>query len=227
MSTLIKKSGLGILLGVLCIFLSFPTFAFAEGDLVKDMFPENADEQGEESPNDNTENNTELGETPVAEPEVDNGSLVWDIIKMVFALLLILVLIYLLLKFLNKRNKLFSQVRALENLGGITVGPSKSIQLVRVGSKIYLIGVGENVQLLEEIEDEAIKNELLQSFEQQTEFKAGNILSVFQSKAGQATSEPNQTKNDFKNLFSSELEKLKQNRKKLLTKQVEKEDSHE
>lgn len=46
----------------------------------------------------------------------NNGSLLFDLIKMFFALLLVLALIYLLLKFLNKRNKLFQQIKALENL---------------------------------------------------------------------------------------------------------------
>lgn len=55
----------------------------------------------------------------------DNGSLLFDLIKMFFALLLVLALIYLLLNFLNKRNKLFQKIKTLENLGGISVGQNK------------------------------------------------------------------------------------------------------
>ncbi len=205
-----------------------PFYVYAEGDTVKDMF-ENGDNEDKKQetiePEDNENSITPEGveETISGDEELNNGSLVLDLIKMVFALFLILALIYLLLKFLNKRNKIFNQVKALENLGGIAVGPSKSIQIVRVGNKIYLIGVGENVQLLEEIKDEDMKEEIIKSYGEQPEFKPENILSLFQRKSNQ----DNNSNVNFKNLFSNELEKLKQNRKNLMNKHTEKEDRHE
>lgn len=180
----------------------------------------NVEEQENPPVIDNNEESTENEDT-------GNGSIVFNLIQMVFALFLILALIYLLLKFLNKRNKLFTQVKALENLGGIAVGPSKSIQIIRVGSKLYLVGVGENVQLLEEIEDEQLRKEILNSYREQASFKPDNLLSIFQKNSSRSTTTSNSNKNDFKNLFSGELEKLKQNRKNLMNKHTEKEDNHE
>jgi flagellar protein FliO/FliZ len=233
-----KKMGLGIILGLLLYSLFNPTAVLADDGMVIEMFEKNkegvSEEDDIESPDTNLENNDNQDGNPPEEQsesddETDNSALVFDLIKMAFALLLILALIYLLLKFLNKRNKLFSQVKTLENLGGISVGPSKSIQIVRVGSKLYLIGVGENVQLLEEIKDQIMIDEIMQSFDEQSNFKAGNFLSVFQSKTNQSRSStvPNKSKSEFKQLFSTELEKLKQNRKSLMNKHAEKEDNHE
>ncbi|WP_240507989.1 flagellar biosynthetic protein FliO [Virgibacillus indicus] len=154
----------------------------------------------------------------------DNGSLLFDLIKMFFALLLVLALIYLLLKFLNKRNKLLQKIKALENLGGISVGQNKSIQIVRIGKQFYLVGVGENVEMLQEITDEEVINDLLEHG-QESENDSSTLLSVpfFQSK----TDKNNSSQNDFKNLFSSELEKLKQNRNKIINNKKKKEDEHE
>src|SRR5699024_12724182 len=66
---------------------------------------------------------------------IQSTSLIFNVIKMIVALLLVLALIYVLLIFIKKRNKLTQQVKVLDNLGGISVGPNKSIQLVRIGDR--------------------------------------------------------------------------------------------
>ncbi|WP_412975451.1 flagellar biosynthetic protein FliO [Ornithinibacillus sp. 179-J 7C1 HS] len=220
-----KKSCLGILFGLLLFLLVSPSNVYADGDKVSDWYDnENDSEQELDGSDTNSPDNS--NQQPVSEVS-ENGSLAFDLVKMVFALFLILALIYLLLKFLSKRNKLFNQVKTLENLGGISVGPSKSIQVIRVGGKLYLIGVGENVQLLEEIVDEGMKEEILSSYQEQADFKPEKILSLFQSKNNQATEKTDNANQNFKNLFSNELEKLKQNRRNLMNKHTEKEDNHE
>lgn len=152
------------------------------------------------------------------------GSLLFSIIKTVFALILVLGLIYLLIKFLSKRNKMFQQVKALENLGGISVGQNKSIQVVRIGSQVFLVGVGENVEMLQEITDEQVKQDLLHSDEQAGDAsQASQWLPTFlQSK----TDEKNRT-SDFKQLFTKELDKLKKNRREMINQRKQKEDEHE
>ncbi|UJL47949.1 flagellar biosynthetic protein FliO [Virgibacillus sp. NKC19-16] len=187
----------------------------------------------------NTECEDELEPTPTNESETEqdestggtenNGLLLFDLVKMFFALLLVLALIYLLIKFLGKRNKLFHQVKALENLGGISVGQNKSIQLVRIGTKVYLIGVGENVEMLQEITDDEIKKDLLHiESNEDKDFSAGALFKSFlQPKSDGDSYEANQSKHEFKQLFSNELEKLKTNRKNIIKWQNQKEDKHE
>lgn len=152
-----------------------------------------------------------------------NGSLILDLVKMVFALLLILTLIYVLLKFLNKRNKLFQQVRTLENLGGISVGPNKSIQIVRIGPKLYVVGVGENVEMLQEITDEDVKEEIIRGSDVSSQ-ETGSLFKNFLSKKSENETKP---KREFKQLFSNELDKLKKNREKVIDQHIKKEDPHE
>ncbi|WP_010630944.1 flagellar biosynthetic protein FliO [Sporolactobacillus vineae] len=81
------------------------------------------------------------------------SNLFLDFIKIVFSLLLVLALIYLLYRFAAKRTGRFKEGNHLKNLGGVSVGPNRSIQLIRLGNKVMVVGVGDNVQLLKEISE--------------------------------------------------------------------------
>ncbi|MGJ9458870.1 flagellar biosynthetic protein FliO [Oceanobacillus sp. CF4.6] len=174
---------------------------------------------GESADISNEENNNDL----LTDTE-SIGSLAFELVKMFFALVLVLALIYILIKFLNKRNKLFNQVKALDNLGGISVGQHKSIQIIRIGNQLYLVGVGDNVELLQEITNEEVKKDIMQSSERKNaEFPGGALLTSLMPNKKDASNDSSES--NFKMLFSKELENLKQNRTKMINKH--KEDTHE
>ena len=54
-------------------------------------------------------------------------------------------------------------------MGGTGLGGNRSIQLVKVGDRILIVGVGEDIQLLTEIKDEAERNQLLDEYNQKIE----------------------------------------------------------
>lgn len=219
MNKLLRKIILSICL-IALIFTSMNTVARAESPSVSKCMEEGVDcPDTEETPaSDKSENGKESADG------ISTGSLIFNLIKMVFALLLVLGLIYLLLKFLNKRNRLFQQVKALENLGGISVGPNKSIQLVRIGSKVFAVGVGDNVELLQEITDEEVKKGTIDKKSEETQQKS-IAAALFQQ--GSNSNEEAESKQNFKNMFAAELEKLKQSRSKLINKHRQKEDKNE
>ncbi|WP_426447078.1 flagellar biosynthetic protein FliO [Paenibacillus sp. S-38] len=76
------------------------------------------------------------------------------ILKVIFFLIIIIGIFFLIMKVLAKRNTWMAG-RALRSLGGLPLGQNKSIQIVEIGSSLYVVGVGENIQLLEKIEDPA------------------------------------------------------------------------
>ncbi|SFG01554.1 flagellar biosynthetic protein FliO [Sporolactobacillus nakayamae] len=82
-----------------------------------------------------------------------NSNLFVTFIKLFFALLIVLALIYLLYHFVVKRTGKFTQVHSLKNMGGVSLGANRSLQLIRVGDEVLVVGVGETVQLLKEIKD--------------------------------------------------------------------------
>ncbi|MFV9509847.1 flagellar biosynthetic protein FliO [Tepidibacillus sp. LV47] len=77
----------------------------------------------------------------------------WQFFKLIFFLSLILVMIYFLFRFLSRKNG-FLRSNAFQHLGGIPLGQNKSIQLVEIGQKIYVLGIGQEVRLLHIIDSQ-------------------------------------------------------------------------
>ncbi|MBP1991326.1 flagellar biosynthetic protein FliO [Paenibacillus eucommiae] len=72
--------------------------------------------------------------------------------KVIFFLILIIVLFLVLIKFLSKKNQTLFK-RSIRSLGGVPLGQHKSIQIVEIGHSLFVVGVGDNIQLLEKIDD--------------------------------------------------------------------------
>jgi flagellar protein FliO/FliZ len=81
----------------------------------------------------------------------------FDSIKMIgqvmFFLILIIALFFVLIKFLAKKNQYSPFGRSIRSLGGVPLGTNKSIQIVEIGHSLFVVGVGENIQMLEKIDD--------------------------------------------------------------------------
>lgn len=169
--------------------------------------------------------------SPLNQSEQEEApSVIWTVIKLVLALGFVILLIYALLKFVNKRNQMFSNVRTMQNLGGISLGQQKSLQMVRIGNRYYVVGVGDNVELLTEIEDEQTIQELSESSQGESFNPGARIASLLSNSKGQQSqaSKDSDSSIQFQQLFQSELKSLKDKRKKVIQKQQEKkEDSHE
>ncbi|WP_053219657.1 flagellar biosynthetic protein FliO [Virgibacillus senegalensis] len=164
------------------------------------------------------------------EPADESSSgLFFYFVRLILALGLVLALIYFLLKFLNRKNKMFQKVRAMENIGGISLGQQKSLQIVRIGDRLYVVGVGDNVELLSEITDEATREELLHAEGEATDFNPVNFLtSVITTGKNAASKTDGEKQQHFSTMFQQELNKLKKGRKRLIeSRQNKDEDSNE
>ncbi|WP_054706733.1 flagellar biosynthetic protein FliO [Bacillus sp. JCM 19041] len=97
-----------------------------------------------------------LGESGVEdEVEASFGESPWiSFLKMIAALLVVIALLVGLLKFVNKRARSFQESKALSLVSGVSLGGNRSVQMVKVGNKLLVVGVGEQVQLLHTIEDQ-------------------------------------------------------------------------
>ena len=94
------------------------------------------------------------------------GVSAWDFIKMILATGFVLFLIYMLIKFTAGKNRLNASSKYIENLGGTNVGQNRSVQLVKVGGSILVVGVSDSVQLLKEIDDEEECKEIVRLHEE-------------------------------------------------------------
>lgn len=212
----LKKAVPFSLLFLLCIF-TFVSMVQAEEKSITDCL--NKEENCFEEGGSQTENQEEE-EIPQVLQEKKSGSLFITILKMIFALLFILALIYGILLLLKRKNKLFKQTSILENIGGISVGPNKSIQILQIGSAMYIVGVGNNVELLQEITDETTKQELLEKHAKKLE--TPSVVKDFfaRKKAGKQD-----TTTSFLHTLQQEMATLKKNRKNRIHNNTEKDDT--
>jgi flagellar protein FliO/FliZ len=76
-----------------------------------------------------------------------------NLFKVIIVLAIIIVLIVVLIRFLGRRNQTFMSNRSIRTLGAIGLGPNKSMQVIELGSSLYLIGIGENISILDKVTD--------------------------------------------------------------------------
>ncbi|HEY4623996.1 MAG TPA: flagellar biosynthetic protein FliO [Solibacillus sp.] len=139
---------------------------------------------------------------------------VWEYIKIVLALVFVIGLLLVILKFLNKRNLAYQQNTMIKNIGGLSVGQQKSVQLLHIGNRIYVVGVGENIQLIKEIESADEVEQLLDQMNQNQKMVTTTpyIAELFKkfSKKDQPKDISNSPK--FNDMFSEKLDEIKQQR---------------
>ncbi|WP_394232519.1 flagellar biosynthetic protein FliO [Niallia oryzisoli] len=151
------------------------------------------------------------------------GLTIWDFIKMIAATVFVVALLYIILKFVNKKGHLYKGSQLIENLGGATLGANRSVQLIKVGKKILVVGVGENVQLIKEIDDLQEYEALLSAYNSRMDqlTQPGDILSkVLMKKSG--SSEKKNESSSFQSLLKKQLGDLSKGRQELYD-EIEKE----
>jgi len=93
------------------------------------------------------------------------NSTLLNLLNVILVLAVIIILIVLLIRFLGRRNQALNGVHSMRTLGAMGLGPNKSMQVIEIGSSLYLIGVGENISLLDKITDPAEVALVLAAFE--------------------------------------------------------------
>ncbi|RUT29723.1 flagellar protein [Paenibacillus zeisoli] len=142
----------------------------------------------------------------------DSSNFYSSLITVIVVLAVIIVLIVLLIRFLGRRNRFFSKTRSIRTVGAVGLGPNKSLQVIEIGNTVYLIGVGEDISLLDKISDPDEVEVLLSSFEEETpEF--GNLTSALSGLVSRFRKEPPSegeelVETPFHEVFESKLRKL-------------------
>ncbi|WP_232697044.1 flagellar biosynthetic protein FliO [Brevibacillus daliensis] len=85
-------------------------------------------------------------------PLPESPSIASFLIQTFFSLAVVVALIVLLLKWLGKKQTGgFRENGPFRSLGGFPLGNGKSLQLVMIGDHLYIIGVGDSVQMIRHI----------------------------------------------------------------------------
>ncbi|MCA1009246.1 flagellar biosynthetic protein FliO [Halobacillus halophilus] len=201
---------IAFMIALITIFLGSAGFVQAAPSAAECL--ENPQLEGCPSSNSAEDSEAPSGGNP-SQLEEAEGSLLWNIIKLVLVLLLVLALIYGLLKFFNSRNKVFNQNRTMENLGGMNLAPNRSIQAVRIGEQVFILGVGDSVEIITEISDPSTKSALIQRDKHhgmEKTFPFDKWLGKWRKDEGK---ERSTSTTQFQQLFEKQLKDMKEKRK--------------
>ncbi|TVY10683.1 flagellar protein [Paenibacillus cremeus] len=134
------------------------------------------------------------------------------IVQVIFFLLLIIGIFFVIVKVISKKNA-FLTGRALRSLGGLPLGQNKSIQVVVIGKSLYIVGVGDNIQLLEKIEDESEVETLTEMMSAGAAFNGPSLESIgdWLKKFGKKpeTEEEIEMTASFQEVFQNKMQRMK------------------
>ena len=183
-----------------------PTYTFAnEGGYISDSIGK--DKSDDEN---NLSNDGGAGEDDTESASSSIG--VFDYIKVLFALGLVIGLLIFILKMLNRKNMAYQQNSLMKNLGGISVGAQKSVQLLQIGNRLYIVGVGEDISLIREIDNPEEMEQILSYYENKQEITTVPFLTEILSKLKPAKNVQNEQSASFNDLFNEKLKNIRKER---------------
>lgn len=144
---------------------------------------------------------------------LEGQSLFGMFLQLFLALLVIIFMIYALIRFIGKRSQTYQTHRTLQTIGGVHVASNRSIQLIRIGDRVLVVGVGETIQLLKEIDDEREVKKILADYENQEGHEHLSLMyKWFQTKV-QKKNEKQPLNMNFKGLLERQLTDVKKSQK--------------
>ncbi|MEK4030183.1 MULTISPECIES: flagellar biosynthetic protein FliO [Bacillaceae] len=168
-------------------------------------------------------------QTQQLEAEKTVGVTIWDFLKMIGALIFVLALIYFLLRFINQKSRSYQQTKLIHHLGGTPLGGNRSVQMVKVGDRILILGVGENIELLKEIDDEEELARFIDHYDNQMDqlLQPQDIMTKMIGKWKGKEPSKSEKQDPFKQMFESKLSEMKQSRKQVISKMNNREKSQD
>ncbi|WP_157413024.1 flagellar biosynthetic protein FliO [Neobacillus drentensis] len=112
----------------------------------------------------------------------ETSSLVPQVLKFIFSFAAIIILLLLCLKFLKAKSKQMTSQGPMYTMGGHSLGGNRSLQLMMIGKTLYILGVGNDVQLLRTIEPGDEQDSILQSLVEEAKKKQMPKLFPFKKK---------------------------------------------
>lgn len=139
------------------------------------------------------------------------GSTVKMVGYVIFCLILIICLFFIIIKVISQKNRLMMSGRSVKLIGGVSIGQNKSIQVVEVGHTLFILGVGDNIQLISKIEDA----EEIEYIVENMHFRGNKNFPTFQSLGrwfkglrGQPPREEEDLSTSFQQIFHEKMERI-------------------
>lgn len=186
------------------LFVSMPDIVHAEESNVLDWIEE---EESNQQP-------AEDSKSDVASNPPEEKSFAAIIGQLFLYTLLIVVLIYGLIKFLALRQKSLQPNQAVQLLGGTPLGNNKSLQIVKIGGKMYLLGVADSINLIKEFSSEEEMKQIEKDLDQQLPKLSKSMFDFTKWKSLLPTNKT-QSNGAFQQLFNQSLNKQRMKQEQL------------
>ena len=209
------KKWLQVSLAIVIVFSgAIQVHAQNQDDTVKNFFePENSKTDKTDKSKESLSTNSQSTDEATNPEKV--GISGWEFLRMILATIFVVMLLYIVLRFVGKKGRTYQKANSVENLGGTSLGANRSVQLVKVGGRILVVGVGENIQLLKEIDDPKEYEQLIEDYNGKMEQMIQPRDFVAKMKGKWLKKDETET-NSFSSEFKNQLEKMSKSRKKLL-----------
>lgn len=164
----------------------------------------------------------DLGQPQDNIPGASASDLISSLVWVMVALAVVVALILFALKWLSKRNQLWGGNRSMRSLGGIALGQNQSLQVVDIGGRIYIVGVGQQITLLDKLTDPEEAAQLAAALERQgdttwkrVDFKS--ILDKWQRRSKTDGDEPGEWNeaSSFQDMLQSKMSKQSDRKQQL------------
>lgn len=110
-------------------------------------------------------------------PKIESNLLL-DVIWIFVALGIVIALLVITIKFLSKRNRMWGSPKGLRSLGGIGLGQNSSMQVIEVANRIYIVGVGDQVTLLDKEDDPEKVAQIIEELENSDQQGSLNLATI-------------------------------------------------
>lgn len=208
-----------VTLAFLCAFSLFLGLAHSQDNSVKDsVSAQSTINAGSSLPDESTlAIGDESGTGAAALERPRSGSTVWVFFRMIFVLIVVVVCIYLVMNFMRRKmgGAVADDDTFLRKVAQVSVAPGKTVQIVTLLERAYLIGVTDNsIDLLGEINDKELVDAMnLNADRNQNAARARNfsdILSLFLNpKNPNATEGERNASKSITEFFNKQKEKFK------------------
>jgi flagellar protein FliO/FliZ len=145
-----------------------------------------------------------------------------NIVTVMVVLIIIIGLIVLLIRFLAHKNNSWFSSRSIRHMGGVGLGQNKSVQMIKIGSSLYIVGVGEDVRLLEKIEEQEEIDAIFTSLNSTPALSGRGILAYLSNwtanrRRQNLHSEDNDSvaASSFQEIFHTKMQQVTQRRQQL------------
>ncbi|MBQ5470424.1 MAG: flagellar biosynthetic protein FliO [Treponema sp.] len=198
---------------IFVLFLVTSFFIFAQ----KSENPNNQPQVQESVSNSTDELNSSLfdqWDNEQQQKKSSGAATFWLFIRMIIVLALVIACIYGVMWFLKKQNKIENNDdQFLRQVAKISIGTNKSVQVVTLIDKAYLIGVSDNsVNLISEIDDKELINAMNLYADSQKNTKKprsfSDILEIFMPNGPKDTNVFEESNNKFNDMTNKQRDRL-------------------